>query len=78
MHYDCSNCGERRGLAWGFCRACTPREVLDVKEELQEARESAECSWDTRMKAEKIAFINTEVKKIQAKHDALIERLQPQ
>ena len=33
-HYDCSNCGESMGIAWGSCSTCTPLLYLKDKEKL--------------------------------------------
>lgn len=34
-HYDCTNCDARHGIAWGYCEECTPKQVLDAREEVK-------------------------------------------
>ena len=35
-HYDCSNCGEYGGIAFGYCRSCTPLEYTNLENERRE------------------------------------------
>jgi len=76
-HYDCSNCGESRGVAWGFCPHCTPQCVLEIKDRLQQARESAKFTWLSQNREARKKFVDDAVSRLQTAHDKLVEEHKP-
>lgn len=45
-HYDCSNCGERMGIAFGSCSSCTPKEFHTVSEQIQKTQAADKLKAD--------------------------------
>lgn len=56
-HYDCSNCGEDMGIAFGYCMNCTPQEYFDAEKRLDNLNKEAKDEWKSRMKAAEEFFI---------------------
>jgi predicted ATP-dependent serine protease len=44
-HYDCSNCGERMGVAFGSCSSCTPPQYDATNRELRDIANKAAEEW---------------------------------
>lgn len=51
-HYDCDNCGERMGIGFGSCRACTPERYRTLSTEISQLHARAEHAWKVHVKAE--------------------------
>ena len=51
-HYDCSNCGVYGGIGWGICKHCTPKEYLDLYQEVKDLSERCDILWKVHIKEE--------------------------
>jgi len=62
-HYDCDDCGHPEGIAYGYCRNCTPQEVFDIQDKQRLAYADAKAAWRREIRDKKKVFIDTFVKK---------------
>lgn len=70
-HYECSNCGEQGGVAWGYCPKCTPRPVRDAATELTRATLNAGANFDNAVRALRNEYVTLKISKAQAEYDRL-------
>lgn len=68
-HYDCSDCGESGGIAYGYCDNCTPKEVLRLKELLQQEKKDAAKIFDQQHMKAKNDFIEEYVSQLQSAYN---------
>lgn len=69
-HYDCSNCGESMGIAFGMCTSCTPPSIKKLEIKYNAAYANAEAAWNQkiaeiteRLERAREIFISQEVQK---------------
>ena len=55
-HYDCTNCGHRMGIAFGYCERCTPEEYLEIKGKIQTIQRKIDDEWEIASKHMKEVF----------------------
>lgn len=62
-HYDCSNCGDYGGIAFGMCKSCTPKEWDELNRRRGEAIKEAQDLWDQKNATliERVAQIDKEM-----------------
>ena len=71
-HYDCSNCGESMGIAFGICKDCTPPEYFQLEIELRCVSSSVEAEY-TNMVRPLLALIQQGSKAVVDKNPEVIE-----
>lgn len=62
-HYDCSDCGESMGIAWGYCGACTPPEYLELKTHCNDLYDEADEGFENYIETQREKWIKQELAK---------------
>ncbi|QGH74854.1 hypothetical protein MAL1_00108 [Bacteriophage DSS3_MAL1] len=68
-HYDCSNCGEYGGIAFGMCSSCTPKEFHELNAQRRDLMAEAADQWDAAH-----AELRERIAKLNAAFDAAREK----
>jgi len=77
-HYDCRDCGDHMGIAYGCCKGCTPKEVLKLKEQLTEETATAGKRFDDLQAERREAYVAAMTEDIRLQHEFAYEEHMPE
>lgn len=65
------------GIGYGLCDRCTPRHVIELRLELEKARDDARRQFNRETEARKQEYIETQTAALKARYEAEYNKYRP-